>query len=73
MTTLASIRSRLMAEHNIAEADMKPLLVEGISKDQGYSILKKRVAPIKTSTLFLNLNNTASYVNLSKFIHFMYI
>jgi len=59
MTTLASIRSRLMVEQGISDDKMKPLLVETVSKDSGYSLIKKRSAPRKIQTLFINPTKTA--------------
>jgi len=59
MTTLSSIRSRLMVEQGITDDKMKPLLVETMSKDSGFSLIKKKVAPRKIQTLFINPTKTA--------------
>lgn len=59
MTTLASIRSRLMVEQGITDDKMKPLLIESMSKDSGFSLIKKKSAPRKIQTLFINPTKSA--------------
>jgi hypothetical protein len=48
-----------MVEQGITDDKMKPLLVETMSKDSGFSLIKKRSAPRKIQTLFINPTKSA--------------